>query len=168
MRLCFDLARKGAGKVSPNPLVGCVVVKDDVILATGFHQKYGAPHAEADALSKITNDQSKGATLYCNLEPCSHTNKQTPPCAPLLLKRGISKVVISNVDNNPHVNGTGIELLKNAGIEVITGVLEQEGLRLNEIFFTNMSKRRNLYRNFFRINDCFSYIIKQYIRIIYN
>lgn len=137
----FELAQKGFGNVSPNPLVGAVIVKDENILSTGYHAKYGTAHAEADALNKILDiNEVKGATLYCNLEPCCHTNKQTPPCAQRIIKAGIKKVIISNRDPNPNVSGKGIQLLKDAGIEVIEGILKEEGETLNKVFFKNMKE----------------------------
>lgn len=137
MRQAFDLALKGMGHVSPNPLVGAVIVRDGIVLGRGYHQKYGSAHAEVNAIldAQKNGNNVVGATLYCNLEPCSHEKKQTPPCAPLIVKEKISRVVVSNVDPNPHVNGAGVELLKKNGIEVITGVLENEGKKLNEVFF---------------------------------
>src|SRR5690554_2298306 len=130
IKRCFELARKGEGKVSPNPLVGAVIVKNGKVVSEGWHEKYGAPHAEAMAISESKVDL-KGTVLYCNLEPCCHTNKQTPPCTPLIIKSGIKRVVISNIDPNPFVSGKGIDELKKAGIEVITGILEEEGKYLN-------------------------------------
>lgn len=131
---CFDLALKGAGLVGANPLVGAVIVKNDQIIAEGFHRKWGEDHAELDAIKKANIDLA-GTTLYCNLEPCCHEDKKTPPCAQRIIKEGIKTVVISNLDPNPKVSGKGIKLLQEAGIEVITGVLEKQGLELNEIFF---------------------------------
>jgi diaminohydroxyphosphoribosylaminopyrimidine deaminase/5-amino-6-(5-phosphoribosylamino)uracil reductase len=139
---CFELAKRGAGHVSPNPLVGCVVVKDDRVIATGFHQQLGGDHAERDALKKLTIEEASGATLYCNLEPCSHTKKRTPPCVPLIIEYGIKRVVVSNEDPNPQVSGEGLKLLQEAGIEVTSGVLESEGAELNEIFFTHITQKR--------------------------
>jgi diaminohydroxyphosphoribosylaminopyrimidine deaminase/5-amino-6-(5-phosphoribosylamino)uracil reductase len=133
-RQCFELAQKGAGFVSPNPLVGCVIVKDDEIISTGYHPRYGSFHAERNAILNSAKDVS-GATLYCNLEPCSHTDKQTPPCAQLIISSNIKQVVISNRDPNPKVNGKGIDLLRRAGIEVITEILEDEGRELNRFYF---------------------------------
>mgnify|MGYP002624179446 CR=1 FL=1 len=135
MRQCFYLAQKG--QTSPNPKVGCVIVKDNKIMASGFHLKAGSPHAELDAIEKVSGEL-QGATLYTNLEPCCHTNKRTPPCAQRIISEGITKVVISNLDPNPLVAGAGVELLKKAGIEVISGILSDEGEELNEIFFKNM------------------------------
>lgn len=137
MKQCFELARNGAGHVSPNPLVGCVIVKDDKILSTGYHEKYGSLHAERNAIINAEQDFS-GATLYCNLEPCMHTDKQTPPCAQLIISSKIKRVVISNTDPNPKVNGNGVKLLQEAGIEVTTNVLEKEGRELNKFFFTSV------------------------------
>lgn len=138
---CFELAKKGLGSTSPNPIVGCVIVKDGNVLAEGFHKKAGTPHAEADALNKI-NDQGQGATLYCNLEPCCHTAKKTPPCAQRIIKAGIKKVVISNLDPNPEVAGRGVKILQDAGIEVITGIFQEEGEILNEVFFHHIIHKR--------------------------
>lgn len=138
---CFKLALKAQGETSPNPLVGCVIVKDDHILASGYHKTAGLDHAEADALKHL-NGSAKGATLYCNLEPCCHTNKRTPPCTEAIIKSGVTRVVISNLDPNPEVSGSGIRRLKEAGIEVTTHVLENKGEEINEVFFTNMRFQR--------------------------
>jgi diaminohydroxyphosphoribosylaminopyrimidine deaminase / 5-amino-6-(5-phosphoribosylamino)uracil reductase len=138
IKRCFELALKGEGKVFPNPLVGAVIVKNGKIISEGFHKEYGKDHAEADAIKNSEEDLT-GATLYCNLEPCCHTNKQTPPCVPLIIHRRISKVVISNVDSNPSVSGKGIERLRNAGIEVIINILAEEGKILNKIYFEKFS-----------------------------
>jgi len=119
MKLCFDLAKKGSGCVSPNPLVGAVIIKDDKIISTGYHQRYGTAHAERNAIDTADQDLT-GATLYCNLEPCMHTDKQTPPCIPDIISYDIKKVVISNADSNPKVNGRGIKILTEAGVEVIS------------------------------------------------
>ncbi len=131
---CFELAKLGKGKVSPNPLVGAVLVKNGIVISEGYHEIYGSAHAEVNAI-KNTSEKTKGATLYCNLEPCCHTNKKTPPCTPLIIKNGISRVVISNVDPNPFVSGNGIEQLKNAGINVTTGILSEKGKEINKFFF---------------------------------
>lgn len=138
MRKCFRLAKKGEGKTSPNPLVGCVVLdKEGNIISTGYHKKCGEKHAEADALSKIET----GHTLIVNLEPCSHFGK-TPPCADLIIKKGIKKVVIGMRDVNPIVAGNGIKKLKDAEIEVVEGVLQDEAKKLNEIFIKNMTEKK--------------------------
>ena len=137
MNMAFDLARLGMGHTSPNPMVGAVLVRDQKIIGTGFHQKYGSAHAEVNAIldAKAKGESVVGATLYCNLEPCSHTNKQTPPCAPMIAVEQISTVVIANIDPNPDVSGQGVEILKSHGLNVIIGILESEGKILNEVFF---------------------------------
>ena len=140
MRICFKLARLGQGYVFPNPMVGAVVVRNDRIISMGFHQKYGDSHAEVFALSSAV-ESVEDATMYCNLEPCSHKNKKTPPCVPLIISKGIERVVISNIDPNPNVCGNGVIQLRNAGIEVITGILEDEGKKLNERFFKYIVSR---------------------------
>ena len=134
MRRCFELALKGEGNVFPNPLVGAVIVKDGNVISEGYHKKFGKDHAEADAIKNAEQDLT-GAILYCNLEPCCHTNKQTPPCVPLIIQSGIKTVVISNVDPNPMVSGKGIKELENAGIEIKIGVLAEEGKVLNQMYF---------------------------------
>lgn len=137
IRRCFELAQGGLGHVSPNPLVGAVLVKDGRVIGEGFHARHGAPHAEADCFSKASEDTS-GSTLYVNLEPCCHTKKLTPPCVPMVIAKKIARVVISNLDPNPAVAGQGVEQLRAAGIEVITGVLQAEGEVVNEVFFHRM------------------------------
>lgn len=141
MRRALELARRGEGLVSPNPLVGCVIVKDGRIIGEGFHARHGAPHAEPSAIKNATEDVT-GATLYVNLEPCCHTKKLTPPCAPLLIEKKLKTVVIANLDPNPHVQGQGVAQLRASGIEVITNILEHEGEALNEIFFHRMRTGR--------------------------
>jgi diaminohydroxyphosphoribosylaminopyrimidine deaminase/5-amino-6-(5-phosphoribosylamino)uracil reductase len=142
MQRALDLAQLSRGSVSPNPLVGCVIVHNNVIIGEGRHEKYGEAHAEVNAIASV-KDQSllKGSTVYVNLEPCSHFGK-TPPCADLLVKHQIKKVVIANIDPNPLVSGKGIQKLKDAGIEVITGVLEAKGNELNKRFFTFLERKR--------------------------
>ena len=142
MKRALELAKLGAGSVSPNPLVGCVIVHDDRIIGEGWHKKYGGPHAEVNAIASV-GDKSllPSSTLYVNLEPCSHTGK-TPPCADLLIQHQVKKVVVSNLDSNPLVAGSGIKRLRDAGIEVITDVLLEEGYSLNRRFFTYMENRR--------------------------
>jgi len=140
MRRCFELARRGTGLVSPNPLVGSLLVKDGKIISEGWHREFGSPHAEAEALNQA-GAESAGCDLYCNLEPCSHTNKKTPPCVPHIIGSGIKRVVISSRDPNPDVNGEGILKLREAGIEVIEGILEDEGRELNKFFFHFITKR---------------------------
>ncbi len=134
MRKAFELAREGGFNVLPNPLVGAVIVKNEKIIGTGFHKYFGGSHAEVNAINN-SSENVEGATLYCNLEPCCHTSKKTPPCTRLLLESKVNKVIISNIDPNPSVSGNGIKLLREAGIEVLTGVLEEEGINLNKLFF---------------------------------
>ena len=134
IRECFKHAEKGKGNVSPNPLVGAVLVKNGKIIGKGYHKKYGEAHAEVNAI-KNSKVNVAGSTLYCNLEPCCHKNKQTPPCVPLIIKKKVKRVVISNLDPNKDVNGKGVRQLRAAGIEVTTGVLENEGRVLNKFYF---------------------------------
>jgi len=131
---CFELAEKGRGFVSPNPFVGTVIVKDGSIIGEGWHKYYGGSHAEVNAVASL-NKELNSTTLYCNLEPCCHSNKQTPPCVPLIISKEISRVVISNLDPNPGVNGKGVKQLRKAGIRVDTGILEDEGKELNKFYF---------------------------------
>lgn len=138
MQRALDLARQGAGHVSPNPLVGCVIVHHNSIIGEGWHRHYGGPHAEVNAINSVDNQTLLAAsTLYVNLEPCTHFGK-TPPCADLLIKHRIKRVVIANYDSNPLVAGRGVEKLKLAGIEVVTGICESEGHALNRRFFTSL------------------------------
>jgi diaminohydroxyphosphoribosylaminopyrimidine deaminase/5-amino-6-(5-phosphoribosylamino)uracil reductase len=142
MRRAFELAQLGAGSVSPNPLVGCVIVLDQKVIGEGWHQKYGEAHAEVNAINSV-KDKSvlKNCVVYVNLEPCSHHGK-TPPCADLLIEHKVKKVVIANYDSNPLVGGKGIHKLQEAEIAVVTGVLEKEGRELNKRFFTYFEKQR--------------------------
>lgn len=138
----FDLALLGVGAVSPNPRVGCVIVKDGEVIGEGWHKKFGEAHAEVNAIASVADkNQLAGSTAYVSLEPCSHFGK-TPPCSDLLIQHGVKKVVISNLDTNPLVAGEGLKKLKEAGIEVIAGVLEKEGRDLNKRFFTYHEKER--------------------------
>ncbi|RKY98974.1 MAG: bifunctional diaminohydroxyphosphoribosylaminopyrimidine deaminase/5-amino-6-(5-phosphoribosylamino)uracil reductase RibD [Ignavibacteriae bacterium] len=140
LKRCFELAAKGTGTVTPNPLVGVVLVKNGKVIGEGYHKKHGEAHAEFDALNNSTEDAG-GSILYCNLEPCCHTNKQTPPCVPLIISKGIKKVIISNFDPNPDVNGEGVKQLRDAGIEVIIDVLKEEGEELNKFYFNYVKKK---------------------------
>jgi diaminohydroxyphosphoribosylaminopyrimidine deaminase / 5-amino-6-(5-phosphoribosylamino)uracil reductase len=142
MRRCFELAKLGRSHVAPNPMVGSVIVLQDQIIGEGFHQEWGKAHAEVNAIGAVRNkDLLKHATLYVNLEPCAHHGK-TPPCADLIVSMGIPKVVISTIDSFSEVAGKGIQRMRNHGIEVITGVLENEGRWLNRRFFTFHEKKR--------------------------
>lgn len=137
---CLRLAKKGKGLVSPNPMVGAVIVKNGKIIGEGYHKKYGSAHAEVNAI-KTAGKNVAGSTLYCNLEPCCHTNKQTPPCVPLIIQSKIKRVVVSNLDPNKGVNGKGIKQLREAGIEVTTGILEDEGKELNKFYFKYINEK---------------------------
>lgn len=139
---CIQLAKNGLGTTYPNPMVGSVIVNNGKIIGEGWHYKSGMPHAEVNAIASVQDKtQLKTATLYVNLEPCSHFGK-TPPCAQLIIDSGIRKVVIGNTDPNPKVAGRGIALLQNAGCEVVFGVLENECAELNKRFFTFHNKKR--------------------------
>lgn len=139
MRMALRLAEKARGRTSPNPMVGALVVKNGAVISRGYHRRAGEPHAEAVALEKA-GKKAKGATLYVTLEPCSHTNKRTPPCTPLVLRSGVKRVVVSMIDPNPSVSGGGLKALRKAGIEVVTGVLEAEAAKLNEAFIKFITK----------------------------
>ncbi len=135
MMRALENARKGLGTVSPNPLVGAVVVKDNIILGEGYHIRSGEGHAEVNAVASCGEKNIEGATIYVTLEPCCHTNKKTPPCTNLLMQRKFKRVVVACLDPNPNVAGNGIKILRDAGIEVVVGVLEKEAKILNEVFF---------------------------------
>lgn len=139
MKRVLRLARQGEGKTSPNPMVGAMVVKDDVLVGKGYHRKAGEPHAEIVALEEA-GDGARGATLYVNLEPCTHYGR-TPPCAPRVIEAGVSRVVIGMEDPNPLVAGRGISALSEAGLEVKVGVLEEASRKLNEAFCKYIVKK---------------------------
>jgi diaminohydroxyphosphoribosylaminopyrimidine deaminase/5-amino-6-(5-phosphoribosylamino)uracil reductase len=142
MRRALDLATLGVGHVSPNPLVGCVIVHDGKIIGEGWHRKYGEAHAEVNAVASVADKPLlKESTVYVNLEPCSHFGK-TPPCADMLMHHRVNRVVIANVDTYQKVNGEGIRKLRESGAEVITGILQKEGRDLNKRFFTYVEKGR--------------------------
>lgn len=147
MQRCLELAQLGMGNVSPNPMVGAVVVLNGIIIGEGYHHKYGQAHAEVNAINQVISKHAdharllEQATIYVSLEPCAHYGK-TPPCAELIIKHKIPKVVVGCRDPFAAVNGKGIEKLKDAGIEVITGILEQQCLWLNRRFFTRVQKHR--------------------------
>jgi len=142
MQRALELASFGKGYVSPNPMVGCVIAKEGIVLGEGWHEKYGGPHAEVNAINSIEDKSTlEGSTLYVNLEPCSHHGK-TPPCADLIIQYPIKRIVISNIDPNPLVAGKGIEKLIAGGKEVEVGILEQYGSELNKRFFSFMEKKR--------------------------
>ena len=140
MKKCIELAKQAQGETSPNPLVGCIVLNDiGEIISTGYHKKYGENHAERDALLKL--DDAKNCTLIVNLEPCSHYGK-TPPCADLIIEKGVKRVVYGMKDVNPIVAGNGLKKLIDAGIEVIGPILEDECRKLNEIFIKNQVEHK--------------------------
>jgi len=145
MKRALQLAENGRGTVSPNPMVGCVIVADGEIIGEGWHRRYGQAHAEVEAVrdtvARGLGHRLEGATAYVSLEPCSHFGK-TPPCADLLVSNRLGRVVIANVDPNPAVAGRGIARLEHAGIAVVKGVLEKEGDALNSRFFCGMTRKR--------------------------
>ena len=142
MQRCLDLAKEGLGSTAPNPMVGSVIVHDGQIIGEGYHQVYGGPHAEVNAIRSV-KDQSLLAfsTLYVNLEPCSHHGK-TPPCADLIIEKKIPRVVIGAIDCNEKVCGNGVELMQNAGIKTTINILEKECRELNRRFYTFHEKKR--------------------------
>jgi diaminohydroxyphosphoribosylaminopyrimidine deaminase/5-amino-6-(5-phosphoribosylamino)uracil reductase len=133
MQKAIDIAKTAVGYTSPNPMVGCVVVKNGRIISEACHERYGEYHAERNALLRCTED-TIGAELYVTLEPCCHYGK-TPPCTDIIIEKGIKKVYIGSLDSNPLVAGKGVEILKNNGIEVESGILEEECIKMNEIFY---------------------------------
>ena len=142
MQRCLDLALLGMGDVAPNPMVGCVIVHDGIIIGEGYHEKFGQPHAEVNAIRSVKNPELlKESTLYVSLEPCSHFGK-TPPCSDLIIENQIPRVVIGTIDPFAKVSGKGIERMKNAGIAVEVGILENECRELNRRFFTFHEKKR--------------------------
>lgn len=132
MKIALNLATEGEGKVNPNPLVGAVVVKDNKIIGSGYHKYYGGPHAEVYALQEA-GENANGADIYVTLEPCSHYGK-TPPCCDAIINAGIKRCIIAMKDPNPLVCGRGIKKMQEAGIEVISGIMEKESQSLNKIF----------------------------------
>ena len=142
LQRCLELAKKALGKTYPNPMVGSLIVHDGKIIGEGYHLKAGEPHAEVNAVRSVKNiELLKESTIYVSLEPCSHFGK-TPPCANMIVEHGFKKVVIGTVDLHEKVNGKGIEILVNAGIEVASGKLDQESRKLNKRFFTFHEKKR--------------------------
>lgn len=136
MEMALGLARQGEGFVSPNPMVGCVAVKDGRVIASGYHEKYGGFHAERNALLNCREDM-EGAELYVTLEPCCHHGK-TPPCTDIIIEKKIGKVYVGCLDCNPKVAGNGVRILREHDIEVEVGILEEECRKLNEVFFHYM------------------------------
>jgi diaminohydroxyphosphoribosylaminopyrimidine deaminase/5-amino-6-(5-phosphoribosylamino)uracil reductase len=141
MKRCIELARLGAGYTAPNPMVGALLVYKGMIAGEGYHHKFGEAHAEVNAINNTDQKILKDCTLYVSLEPCSHFGK-TPPCADLIISSGIKKVIIGCTDPNPLVAGKGIEKMQNAGIDVVTGICENESADLNKRFFTAIRFKR--------------------------
>jgi len=141
MKRVLRLARKGTGKVSPNPRVGALLVKEGRILSEGYHARFGGPHAEVDVLSKLSPAQRREGTLYINLEPCNHHGK-TPPCTDMIIESGVRRVVVGIIDPNPRVNGKGIRRLRKAGIDVHVGVLEKACSRMNEAYIKYTTQKK--------------------------
>ena len=139
MRMAIELAKKGAGAVNPNPMVGAVVVKNGEVIGRGYHKFFGGPHAEVYALEEA-GKEAEGATIYVTLEPCSHYGK-TPPCAKKIIDMGIKKCFIGSSDPNPKVAGKGVAMLKEAGIEVVENVLKEECDEVNQVFFKYIKTR---------------------------
>ena len=136
----LDLARRGHGTTWPNPMVGSVVVREDRVIGEGYHRLAGGPHGEVDALARCTETPA-GATLYVNLEPCSHHNR-TGPCSDAIIAAGIGRVVVGTFDSNPKVAGTGVAALRESGIDVTCGVLAKECTELNVAYFTSRARSR--------------------------
>ncbi len=142
MRRCFELARKGLGFTHTNPLVGCVIVHQNRIIGEGYHHEFGGPHAEVNAIRSVKDPSLLAeSTLYCSLEPCAHHGK-TPPCSMLITQKGIGRVVISNLDPFPSVNGAGVRQMEAAGIHIESGCLEGEGFYTNRRFFLYLKQKR--------------------------
>lgn len=142
MQRALELAQLGLGKVSPNPLVGCVIVHENQIAGEGWHQQYGGPHAEVNAIEAVRDKTLlKESDVYVTLEPCAHYGK-TPPCANLLAEHKVKRVIICNADTNPLVAGKGIKILTDAGIDVVENVLAAKGKLINKRFFTYFNKKR--------------------------
>lgn len=140
MRMALDLAEGARGRTSPNPLVGAVIVKEGQIVGRGYHQKAGTPHAEVHALREA-GEQARGAAMYVTLEPCSHYGR-TPPCSQAVIEAGLAEVYVAMGDPNPKVAGRGIQQLRDAGIKVEVGILEEESRRLNEIFIKYITAKK--------------------------
>lgn len=142
MARCLELARHGAGHTAPNPMVGAVIVRDGAIIGEGFHRRCGEAHAEVNAIASVEDEALlRESTIYVSLEPCSHYGK-TPPCAELIIRKRIPRVVVGCLDPFPEVSGRGVRMLREAGIEVLTGVMEKEARQLNKAFMTFQTQKR--------------------------
>ena len=139
MRRALELAKLGLGRTNPNPMVGCVIVKNDRIISEGYHERYGAYHAERNALLHCKEDPA-GADLYVTLEPCCHHGK-TPPCTEIIIEKKIGRVFVGSMDSNPLVAGEGVRILQKAGISVVTGILEKECKTVSYTHLTLPTKR---------------------------
>ena len=145
METCFALAEKGKGKVAPNPMVGALIVHNNEIIGSGYHEYFGGPHAEVNAINSVAKRHQhllSQSTIYVSLEPCAHHGK-TPPCVDLILESKIPKVVISVSDPNPKVNGSSIKKLQANGVEVVTKVLEKQGMQLIKTFLQQFRSQSN-------------------------
>lgn len=140
MQLAIELSKKGRGFVNPNPLVGAVIVRENSVIGRGWHEYFGGPHAEVNAI-RDAQGKTEGATIYVTLEPCSHYGK-TPPCSLAIIQNKFARVVVGSVDPNPLVAGKGIAMIREAGIEVQSGILEKEVQKLNEVFFKFIREQR--------------------------
>ncbi|MEC8191461.1 MAG: bifunctional diaminohydroxyphosphoribosylaminopyrimidine deaminase/5-amino-6-(5-phosphoribosylamino)uracil reductase RibD [Myxococcota bacterium] len=140
MAECLRLARQGVGRTAPNPMVGAVIVRGDRLLSEGWHRAPGTAHAELDALNRLA-ETAEGATMYVNLEPCCHQGR-TPPCTDAIIRAGIARVVVGQVDPDPRMQGKGIDQLRNAGIEVVVGVMEAESRELNRAYLSATERGR--------------------------
>ncbi|MHC4841458.1 MAG: bifunctional diaminohydroxyphosphoribosylaminopyrimidine deaminase/5-amino-6-(5-phosphoribosylamino)uracil reductase RibD [Planctomycetota bacterium] len=141
----LELARRGKAYVAPNPMVGCVITQDNQVIGEGYHEKYGQPHAEVNAM-QAAGDGARGSTMYVSLEPCceDYEGKQTPPCTPQIIAAGVKRVVVATEDPHPNVRGKGIAMLRNAGIDVSLGECGQEATELNAAFFSLVQRGRPL------------------------
>jgi len=162
MKRCLELAAKGLGSTAPNPMVGCVIVHKDRIIGEGFHRIYGGPHAEVMAINSVLDlSLLTDSVLYVNLEPCSHFGK-TPPCTGFICEKGIPVIVSGTLDPNPIVRGTGIEFLKEKGMNVVTDILKAECINLNKRFFTfHLKKRPFIILKWAQTKDCFIDVDRQ-------
>lgn len=161
MQRCLQLAENGKGFVSPNPMVGAVIVHNDRIIGEGFHREYGKAHAEVNAIKSVSNKSLlQDSTIYVSLEPCSHHGK-TPPCSQLIIDSQIPRVVIATLDPYHQVSGRGVNMLREAGAEVIVGIMEEEAKKLNKTFFTNqILKRPYIYLKWAQTKDGFIDILR--------
>lgn len=166
MSRCIELARKGMGNVAPNPMVGAVIVHNGKIIGEGYHRQCGEAHAEVNAIASVKDESLlKDATIYVSLEPCSHYGK-TPPCSELIIRKGIPRVVVGCLDPFPEVSGRGIRMLRDAGVKVVTGVLEKEAQALNPAFMTfQLLKRPYIYLKWAQSADGFLDVLRNDVSV---